>query len=294
MASDPDIKAIVCNESVIGTSAAFEKVREIRSDILLVAGAPTDDAQVISKVADICYSIDFVNYGSQIGDLLKQLGAKAFVFYSFPRHQARILMQMQRQELEKACAKNGIKFLFTTCPDPQSDAGITGAQQFMLEDVRRKVAELGKETAFYNTNITVTETLIKAVLDNNAIFPWPSDPSPFNGYAGAMNISISDDKLGDSVYMESQIIAYLKAHNMAGRMGMWDVPWNTMGMKGAIEYAVSYINGEFANKNEMVQLKNAFEKVSGSPVTVRDYEENGVKLPSLNYYYVLGGYHIMK
>jgi hypothetical protein len=80
LAADPDIKAIVCTESVVGTAPAFAKVREVRPDILLVAGIAADDAKTLSPVADVAYLHDIGRMGTQLGDVATQMGAKTFIY----------------------------------------------------------------------------------------------------------------------------------------------------------------------------------------------------------------------
>jgi hypothetical protein len=200
-------------------------------------------------------------------------------------------MQQNRAAVEAACAKNGVKFVYETAPDPLADTGLAGSQQFVLEDVKRKVAEYGKDTAFYSTNIGVAEPLVKGVMESGAIYTWPSDPSPFSAFPGALGISIPADKLGDASYIEGEISRILKEKNMSGRMAIWNAPVLTMSIKGGTEYAMAYLNGEFTNRADPDQLKKAFEKVTnGKTVELRLYEEQGVTLPKPNYFFVLASY----
>jgi hypothetical protein len=65
----------------------------------------------------------------------KELGAKTFVHISFPRHMSYELLSRRRAIMEQACKDLGLKFAFETAPDPTSDVGVAGAQQFILEKV---------------------------------------------------------------------------------------------------------------------------------------------------------------
>jgi hypothetical protein len=221
------------------------------------------------------------------------MGAKTFVYYSFPRHQSRDYIVLGRNQLEETCNKLGIKFIFATSPDPMSDAGVAGSQQFILEDVKRKVAEYGKDTAFFSTNIGQAEPLVKAILEQKAIFTMPSDPSPFSAYPGALGISIPGDKLGDASYIEGEISRILKENGMSGRMGLWSVPVITMYLKGGVEYALSYINGDFKDKVSAEWMKKSLEKATnGAPVNIRTFVVDG-KEELKNFYYVLGTFKRM-
>ena len=53
-ASDPDVKAIVMCQAVPGAKAGFDRIREMgRDDILLIAGVPQEDPDVITEGADV-------------------------------------------------------------------------------------------------------------------------------------------------------------------------------------------------------------------------------------------------
>ncbi|HCX78922.1 MAG TPA: hypothetical protein DG577_05900, partial [Firmicutes bacterium] len=49
--------------------------------------------------------------------------------------------------------------------------GVSGAQQFILEDVPRQIEQYGKDTAFFSTNCSMQEPLIRSVLEGGAIYP---------------------------------------------------------------------------------------------------------------------------
>ena len=91
-----------------------------------------------------------------------------------------------------------MKFVDATAPDPTGDAGVPGAQQFILEDVPRKIAEYGKDTNFFSTNCAMQEPLIKASLEGGAIYAQQCCPSPYHGYPGALGIEIPADKAGNA------------------------------------------------------------------------------------------------
>nr|NLJ01963.1 DUF3798 domain-containing protein [Bacillota bacterium] len=51
-AMDPEIKAIVVCQSVPGTTAAFNTIRDMRDDIVLIMGLPHEDPDMIAGVVD--------------------------------------------------------------------------------------------------------------------------------------------------------------------------------------------------------------------------------------------------
>ena len=78
-----------------------------------------------------------------------------------------------------------------TMPDPQSDAGTAGTQQFVIEDVPKEIEKYGEKTAFFDTNTMSTPAVIKALYDAGAgIYMNPSQSSPFCGYAEALGLSV--------------------------------------------------------------------------------------------------------
>ena len=91
----------------------------------------------------------------------KKMGAKTFVHISFPRHMSIELLSLRRNIMEQACKDLGLKFVFETAPDPMSDVGVPGAQQFILEKMPAWVEKYGKDTAFFCTNDAQTEPLLK-------------------------------------------------------------------------------------------------------------------------------------
>lgn len=118
-------------------------------DILLFAGEPHEDPLVIQAAADMAISNDFVSRGYTIIWAAKELGAKTFVHISFPRHMSYETLGLRRQIMEATCNDVGVKFVFETAPDPTSDVGVAGAQQFILEKVPQWIEKYGKETAFF-------------------------------------------------------------------------------------------------------------------------------------------------
>ena len=62
-ADDPLMKAIIVNQAVPGTTEAFRKVKEMRPDILCIAGEAHEDLPEIGSAADLVCNNDFVARG---------------------------------------------------------------------------------------------------------------------------------------------------------------------------------------------------------------------------------------
>lgn len=291
IAADPDVKAIVIVQGVPGTSAAIDKVRETRDDILFIVGTSGEDPQMISSKADVVLQMDELGMGSAIIEQAKKMGAKTFVHYSFPRHMSYALLAARRDLFKENCERLGIKFVDATALDPTGDAGVSGAQQFVLEDVPRLVAEYGKDTAFFATNCAMQEPLIKATLEQGAILPQQCCPSPYHGYPGALGIKIPEDKQGDVDYVVEQIKAKIAEKGGTGRFSTWPVPVNMAFVEGGVEYAKAWIEGEFDERLNVEEMtKQLIKAAKGKEMTVVPYTDENTGKTYDNYLMVLSDF----
>ncbi|WP_242972892.1 DUF3798 domain-containing protein [Anaeromicrobium sediminis] len=290
VASDPDVKAIVMVQAIPGTSAAIDQLREVRPDILFIAGVPGEDPDVIASKADVVFQADELGMGTAVIDQANKMGAKTFVHYSFPRHMSYALLAKRRDLFKVRCEELGIKFVDATAPDPTGDAGVPGAQQFILEDVPRKIEEFGKDTAFFSTNCSMQEPLIKASLQGGAILPQQCCPSPYHGYPGALGIEIPDDKKGDIEFAVEQIKGKVAEGNGTGRFSTWPVPVNMMFVEAGVEYAKAYIEGQTDGKADQAKVKELFEKYAGVEMELTTYENEETGKKHDNFFMVLSGY----
>ncbi|MGF7058588.1 DUF3798 domain-containing protein [Brassicibacter mesophilus] len=285
MASDPDLKVLILVQAVPGSSAAIDKAREINSDLLVIAGVPGEDPKMIASKADLVFQPDELAMGTTIPDQAKKQGAKVFVHYSFPRHMSYPLLSARRDLMKKRCEEIGLEFIDATAPDPTGDAGTPGAQQFILEDVPRKVQEYGKDTAFFSTNCAMQVPLISAVLEQKAIYPQPCCPSPYHGFPSALGLEIDEEQKGDIKYVIDQITKGVAEKGCTGRLSTWSVPVAMMFIEAGAEYAVDYINGKTDGKVDIEKVKEKFKDYAGVDVKLTPLEENETKYD--NYQLVL-------
>jgi hypothetical protein len=258
LADDPLMKAIVVNQAVPGTTEAFRRIKEKRSDILLLAGEPHEDPLVIESAADLAVNADFVSRGYTIIWAAKQLGAKTFVHISFPRHMSYETLSRRRAIMEQACNDLGIKFVFETAPDPTSDVGVAGAQQFILEKVPAWIQKYGKDTAFFCTNDAHTEPLLKQLLQYGGYFIEADLPSPLMGYPGALGLDLSQEK-GDFPAILKKVEEEIKAKGGAGRFGTWAYSYGFTNSAGLGEFAKRIVEGS-AKIDSMDDLMAAYGK----------------------------------
>lgn len=285
-ASDPDVKAIVVVQAVPGTKVAFDKIREMgRDDILLIAGVPQEDPAIISAASDIVMYADEASQGNLIMETLSKWGVDVFIHYSFPRHMAMELIVARHELLKQNAEALGIEMVDVTAPDPTAEAGLSASQQFILEDVPKQLAKYeGKKVGFFTTNCGMQLSLQKAVLENEAAYyPQPCCPSPYHAFPATLGLELSIG--GDDADALRQIAEKLQAFNAVDRFSTWASPVNMTLISAGVAYAKAYIEGEITERNDAASLTKILEtEVQGA--TVSNYT-NADGTTFNNYYTVL-------
>ena len=243
LASDPLMKAIIVNQAVPGTAEAFKRIKERRPDIMLFAGEPHEDPLVIQQSATLAISCDFVSRGYTIPWAAKQLGADTFVHISFPRHMSYESLGLRRQIFEEACKDLGIRFVFVTAPDPTSDVGIAGAQQYILEQAPQWINQYGKNSVYFCTNDAHTEPLLKQLITYGGMFVEADLPSPLMGYPGALGIDLTAEA-GNFPAILKKVEDAVKAKGGAGRFGTWAFSYGFTASAGLGEFAKRILDGK--------------------------------------------------
>ena len=254
LSDDPKVKVIVVDDAIPGTTEAFRRVKEKRPDVLCFAGEPQGDPAVISSTADFAIGVDNIMRGYLIINTAKKMGAKTFVHISFPRHMSYELLSRRRAIMEQACKDLGMKFAFESAPDPTSDVGVAGAQQFILEKTPAWVNKYGKDTAFFCTNDAQTEPLLKQVAKFGAIFVEPDLPSPLMGYPGAFGIDLSKEAGNWPAIVKKVEAAVIKAGGKA-RMGTWAYSYGWSTTCALAEYGKRIVEG----KAKLYNLKDLWK-----------------------------------
>ena len=270
MAYEPDMQVIVICQAVPGTAAAIEQVREIRPDIFFIVGSPHEDPVMSAEKADIAIDVDQLKRGETIVKNAYNLGARKFIHYSFPRHMSYELLSTRRDLFRETAKKLGMEFIEVTAPDPTSDAGIPGTQQFILEDVPRQVATHGKDTVFFGTNCAMMEPLIRKVLDTGAIYSEQCCPSPYHALPGALGIEIPSDKAGDIDYLFGEIKRKIAEKGGTGRISTWMIPANMAIIRASVAYGILVAEGK-VDGFDFEAYKNVLSEVAGD-VEMNSYE----------------------
>ena len=239
-ADDPLMKVVVSNQAVPGATEAFRRIRAVRPDILLFAGENHEDPAVISKAADLVVHSDSITRGYLNILAAHRLGCTDFVHISFPRHMSIELYARRAKIMDAACKDLGMKFHFETAPDPTSDVGVAGAQQFILEKVPQWVEKYGEKAAFFCTNDGHTEPLLKRIAEGKGYFIEPDYPSPLMGYPGALGVDLADVS-GNFPAILKRIEDAVIAKGAGGRMGTWAYSCGFTNSVALAEYGKSMI-----------------------------------------------------
>lgn len=292
LADDPLMKAIIVNQGVPGTAEAFKRVKEKRSDIMCFAGEAHEDPLVIQASADLAVNADFISRGYTIVWAAKEMGANKFVHISFPRHMSYESLGLRRQIMEAACADLGLEFVFETAPDPTSDVGVAGAQQFILEKVPQWVEKYGKDTAFFCTNDAHTEPLLKQLAEFGGMFIEADLPSPLMGYPGAFGIDLTAEA-GNFPAILEKVESVVTEKAGAGRFGTWAYSYGFTVSAGLGEYAKRILDGT-AEKGSMADLYAALgEFTPGAKWNGSGYIDAGTGVRSKNHSLVYMDTYIM-
>ena len=272
MAADPDVKAIIFVQAVPGATAAIQKVKETRDDILFVSGVCAEDPGVIAAASDICLLVDEISMGTTVIDQAKKQGAKTFVHISFERHLGYATIAARQAGFKARCAELGIEYVEATAPDPTGDAGVTGAQAWITENIKVYVDQYGADTAFFSTNCSLQVPLIQEIAKYKAIFPQQCCPSPYHAYPSAFNIKTEGHE-GDVEYMLGEIKKAVEEAGNSGRMSTWEVPINMMMIEAGFNYAVKWIEGDITERCDEAALLAEMKAISGEATTITHYSD---------------------
>ncbi len=281
-ASDPDVKAIIFVQAVQGATAAFTQIAGDmgRDDILLISGVPAEDPADISAVSDIVLANDEIGCGYQVADLANEWGATVLVHYSFARHLSYETIVAKRDAMKATAEGYGIEFVERDCPDPTGDAGMSGAQAAVLEDIPKVMKEYeGKKVCFYCTNCGLQVALQQAIVNEpNAYYALPCCPSPYHGFQEAFGLTAT---YGDVEGAIKNLAAYLNEHDAVDRFSTWSLPVNMSMINAGFEYACAYAEGKTNGKVDMDVLNQCFANAAGGEIELGTYvDAAGVEYPN--------------
>ena len=282
LSDDPQMKAIIVNQSVPGTTEAFRKIKESRPDIICIAGEGHEDLPEIGSAADLVCNNDFVARGYLIIRTAHELGCDTFVHISFPRHMAYETMSRRVAVMKEACKEFGMEFVLETAPDPTSDVGVAGAQAYILEKVPEWVEKYGKNAAYFCTNDAHTEPLLKQLMEYGGYFIEADLPSPLMGYPGALGIDLTAEA-GDFDKILAKVESTIVERGGADHFGTWAYSYGYTTSAGLAQHALNVLNGE-SELDDIDDIAKAYQVFSpkaewnGSNYT---NVETGVKLDNV-------------
>ena len=267
LSDDPEMKAIVVNQAVPGTTEAFRQIKERRPDIICIAGESHEDLPEIGSAADLVCNNDFVARGYLMIKTAHDLGCDTFVHISFPRHMSYETMSRRVAVMKAACEEFGMNFVLETAPDPTSDVGVAGAQAYILEKAPEWIEKYGQKSAYFCTNDAHTEPLLKQLLEYGGYFIEADLPSPLMGYPGALGIDLTEEA-GDFQKILAKVEDAVCEKGGAGRFGTWAYSYGYTLSAGLAEHAMNVINGD-SELDDIDDIAAAFAVYTG------DAEWNG-------------------
>ena len=281
-ASDPDVKAIIFVQAVQGATAAFTQIAGDmgRDDILLISGVPAEDPADISAVSDIVLANDEIGCGYQVADLASQWGCEVLVHYSFARHLSYETIVAKRDAMKATAEGYGIEFVERDCPDPTGDAGMSGAQAAVLEDIPKVMEEYaGKKVCFYCTNCGLQVALQQAIVNEpNAYYALPCCPSPYHGFQEAFGLTATYGDIDGAI---KNLATYLNEHDSVNRFSTWSLPVNMSMINAGFEYACAYAEGKTNGKVDMDVLNKCFANAAGGEIELGTYvDASGNEYPN--------------
>ena len=260
LADDPKMKAVIMGEGVPGTVEAYRRIREKRPDILLLTNSAHEDPEMVAEVVDLALETDIVARGHLIVLAAKQLGADKFMHISFPRHLSYEIISRRRNIMKETAKDLGMEFIDMSAPDPVSDVGVAGAQQFILEQVPNWLEKYGQNTAFFATNNSHTEPLLKRIAEKGGYFIEADLPSPTMGYPGALGIKFSEDERGNWPKILAKVEKAVVNKGAGGRMGTWAYSYNFAGAQALADHAVNVVEG----KSEMLDFDAVMDSLKAN------------------------------
>lgn len=286
LADDPKMKAIVTVQCPEGTTEAFRRIREKRPDILLIGGSPMEDPAVVGSIADLCVDVDRVRFSYLRVAAVKRMGADSFVHVSFPRHMSLEVIVRAQSIVREACKDLGLKFYAETAPDPTSDVGVAGTQQYVLEKMPEWIDKYGKNTAFITTNTAHVEPMIRRIVDLNAgYWAFGETPSMIKGFPAALNVDLSAEKGNwDAILVKLDKAARDKG--VTNRLGTWKYSVVYMHGLGLGEHAKRVIEGT-SKIGRTKDILDAYESYTPNVKwSIDDYIDAAKGMKLKNYYMI--------
>ena len=275
LAKDPDMRVIIFAETVNGTTAGIKKLRETRSDILVIASMNTENASEIAPLSDLCFIENKAVTGTSIVEQAAKMGAKTFVYITCQKDLANSVISAHEEQLKETCSASGISFIEATAPNPTGAEGLIGIQSWMNENIPRYVEQYGKNTAFYATDESMSTPLVRQIATCGAILPQLCNPSPYHGFPEAFDIDLKDRK-ADTDYLLHQVKTAIHSYENSGRMAAWSVPQSMIVIRAGVEYSRKWCEGTITERCDRETMNAAISDASGGDAIVSYYTDDKI------------------
>lgn len=257
LAADRRVGAIVVAPAAPGTTAAFEAIRKVRPDILLLAALPREPLGLLAPAADLVLDLDYLERGWSIPWIAKNLGANVFVHVSFARHRALPRFKAQRDLMRLACRELGLEFVELDAPDPSTEGGPQQVYGFVSSRAPLWVGKYGKKAAFYATDDAVAEPLMEAIRAYGGLFVETAEPSVRRAYP---YVFMLDPALvaGDYRAAFAELEKKAAADGSAGRFGVWPRSFGEVALEGLGRAALAALDsGEVPGADALLRALEA-------------------------------------
>ena len=162
-----------------------------------------------------------------------------------------------------------MKFAMEEAPDPTTEVGVPGAQEYITEHVPEWVKKYGQNSAYFCTNDAHTEPLIKGLIENGGYFIEADLPSPLMGYPGALDLDLTGAG-GDFGKITSEVEEAIVAAGGAGRFGTWTSSYGFANSAGLAEHARNVLLGR-SDLTDLNAIREAYK------IYTPETEWNGAK-----------------
>lgn len=143
LGSNPDVKAIIVSPAIEGTLAAFEKVRELRGDdILLISGSVAEDTKRASLINDFCLKIDEASEENRINEQKNKGDFPSLLDIEVPEDKKGDTEWM-KNEIRKKLEEKGLTGRFPTWKGPINMTLIRSCSDYAAKWIDGEITDKG-------------------------------------------------------------------------------------------------------------------------------------------------------
>ncbi|MCL1817073.1 MAG: DUF3798 domain-containing protein [Clostridiales bacterium] len=265
------IKAAIVDQYISGCDVLLSQIKKRYPGILCIV-LTTKDIYDIIDYADIVISVDAFNMGKKMVEHSKSIGAKTFVYYTFPSYQkysnsSLFVLKQYSEAFQEVCSEEGLRFVeimdYSCLPNDNIDT------QLVAYDVSQKINQYKGEVSFFVDYCTLQGPIMATIRDFGGILAQPCHPSLYHGFQLALglypykelgNMSMDDfDPFNFDKQIE-EIETTLREWESAGRFATWKVPFSLAATTAAIEYAKKYCEGNISGTDDLEAMRECFQK----------------------------------